>query len=112
MTTVQGGDMETVLQIAQHAGGAFAAVLVIMLQLRKWWMSKVAPVIAQIAHDSKGAHEAVNNVTPGTPPLSQRFAHLEARIDGLEASSAAKSETLEEHGAMLSQILDAITRPR
>lgn len=111
--------METVLQIAKVAGGSFAAALVIMLQLRKWWKAKVAPILAQIAADSKGANEAVNNVTPGTPPLSQRFAHLEKRMDGLDRSSAEKSETLNEHGqmlrdhgVMLNQIYDALTKPQ
>lgn len=110
--------METVLHVAQVAGGSFAAALVIMLRLRKWWMASVAPVLAQISRDSKGANEAVNNVAPGTPPLSQRFAHLETRIDRLEVSSESKTETLREHGVMLreqgvmlNQIYDALTNP-
>jgi hypothetical protein len=66
-------------------------------------MTLIGTVItAYLSHGAKreaaGANAAVNNVLPGTAPLSERVSAIEA--------------TQAEHGSLLVQILSVLTDPR
>ena len=97
-----GVDMDTVLQIAQAVGAALAAWLVLWIKVRKWWGANIAPLLAEIAKNAKGANEAVNNIGPLDQTLR---ATVESHTDVLKEHG----KTLKEHGDLLGQILDAIT---